>query len=188
MRSLLNHGRDSIYLCIDDDDNVSKDKLKEIIAKRFSFVSIGHSFRITEMEAALGVAQLEDWKRMIQKRREHALYLTEKMRDLTQYTIPPSIREGNTHSFMIFPLVLREGKNEKLVNYLEQHGIETREMMPLINKPIYKKLFHIKEEDFPVAAWINESGFYIGCHQGLLQEDLDHIITVFFSFFKEKRQ
>ena len=183
MRSLINHGRDSIYLSIDDDDGVSEEKLKEIIAKRFSFVTVGHSFRITEMEAALGVAQLEDWEDMITKRQQNANYLIKMLSDLNSSIQMPSIREGNTHSFMMIPIVLRNGKKEELVNYLEKKGIETRDMMPLINQPIYKMLFALNEDDFPVAKWINESGFYIGCHQGLSQEDLDHIVNVFHTFF-----
>ena len=59
LRSLMNHGRDSIYLSIDDDRGASGDRLKEIVARRFSFIHHGHSFRCTELEAALGLGQIE---------------------------------------------------------------------------------------------------------------------------------
>jgi perosamine synthetase len=185
IRSLINHGRDSIYISIDDDDNVSKEQLKEVVKKRFSFVSMGHSFRITEMEAALGVEQLEHWEEMIKKRQENALYLIEGLFSFKDRLQLPSIREGNTHSFMMFPIVLRCEHKEKMVNYLEENGIETRDMLPLINQPVYKQYFNLKEEDYPVAKWINASGFYIGCHQGLTKEDLDYIIAIFQKYFEE---
>lgn len=185
MRSLVNHGRDSIYLSLEDDDNKTENELKEIISKRFSFVSVGHSFRITEMEAALGVAQLEKWGDMISKRKKNTAYLIEGLKDLENNIQLPKIRKNCNHSFMLFPIVLKNETKEKLVNFLENKGIETRDMMPITNQPVYKTLFSIKEDDFPVAEWINENGFYIGCHQDLIKEDLDYIVDVFHKFFSK---
>jgi CDP-6-deoxy-D-xylo-4-hexulose-3-dehydrase len=75
MRSIVNHGRDGIYISIDDDDNVTHEVKREIISKRFKFETVGHSFRVTELESALGVAQLSDWKTMIKKRIDNAYHL-----------------------------------------------------------------------------------------------------------------
>ena len=184
LRSLINHGRDSIYLSIDDAKGKSKRQLKEVIARRFKFVSLGHSFRVTEMEAALGLAQLENWTEMIKKRRENAQYLIDKLSQFDGKIQLPKIRENCEHSFMLFPIVLRKQKKENIVNYLESRGIETRDMMPLINQPIYQKLFKINVKNYPVADWINNNGFYIGCHQYLTRDDLDYIIKIFKRFFR----
>lgn len=186
MRSLLNHGRDSIYITIDDDNNLSEAKLSEIIAKRFRFVAIGHSFRLTEMEGALGVAQLETYEDMIANRKANAAYLTQGLKDLEKFFQLPKIRPMTDHVFMMYPIVLHNETKTSLVNYLEKYGIETRDMLPLINQPIYKKMFGIKEGDYPVADWINKNGFYVGCHQDLTQEDLNHIINVIHSYFVSK--
>lgn len=180
MRSLVNHGRDSIYLSIDDDNNVDNTKLQEIIAKRFSFVSVGHSFRITELEAAIGVAQLDGWEKMIDKRRKNAKKLTKVLKPLEQHLQLPTIRKGNEHSFMMYPIVLKDKNKQNIVNYLELNGIETRDMMPLINQPIYKKMFNLNEDDFPVAKNINANGFYIGCHQNISKEDIAWVEEVFY--------
>lgn len=186
MRSLVNHGRDSIYLNIDDDDDLTKEELQVIIGRRFSFVSVGHSFRITEMEAALGLAQLEEWESLIAKRRANARKL---MRELSNYNDRlqlPTIREECEHSFMMFPIVLRDQPKTELTQYLEEHGVETREMLPLINQPIYKKLFDFPISAFPVSQWIIENGFYIGCHQDLSDSDLDYIIELFTRYWKPR--
>jgi dTDP-4-amino-4,6-dideoxygalactose transaminase len=74
----------------------------------------------------------------------------------------PAIRKDCDHSFMMFPIVLKNEKKERVVNYLENNGVETRDLLPLINQPIYKKLFGINAKDYPVADWINNNGFYIG--------------------------
>lgn len=176
IRSIMNHGRDSIYLSIDDDDNKTAQELKTIIARRFSFVSPGHSFRATEMEAALGLAQVEDWQSLILPRRENARVLTEGLQEVEHLVQLPSIRPHAEHSFMMYPLVLKKEKKERVVNFLEQRGIETRDMLPLTNQPVYKKALGIREEDYPVARWINESGFYVGCHQDLTKEQLDYMV------------
>lgn len=182
LRSLVNHGRDSIYLSIDDDD-VGGEQLQEIVDKRFSFVSLGHSFRMTEMEAALGVAQLETWAAMMRARRANAAYLTERLAPLGDVIQLPAIRPQSDHSFMMFPIVLRQEEKRRLVHFLEQHDVETRDMMPLINQPVYQRLFAIPLADYPVADWINRSGFYVGCHQGLSRQDLDTIVLLLMTYF-----
>ena len=178
LRSLMNHGRDSIYLNIDDDTGKSAEDMQTIIARRFSFVSLGHSFRATEMEAALGLAQIENWQAIIDPRRENAKILTDGLSDIGHLVQLPHIRPGCEHAFMMFPLVLKNEKKERVVNFLEQNGIETRDMLPLTNQPIYRKLLHIREDDFPVAKWINTNGFYVGCHQGLSRHELEYMIAM----------
>jgi dTDP-4-amino-4,6-dideoxygalactose transaminase len=174
MRSLVNHGRDGIYISIDDDnDTKNKTTLKEVVSKRFKFEHIGHSFRITELEAALALAQLEDYKSMIIKRQTNAETLTTHLRKIEAWLQLPSIRPGATHSYMMYPIMLKFGDKWALCNYLEQNGIETREMLPLTNQPCYKGMW--KEKDYPVAQNINKNGFYVGCHQELNNEDMVYI-------------
>jgi len=183
VRSLVNHGRDAIYISIDDAEGKEGKELKEIIDARFRFVSVGHSFRVTEMEGALGVAGLEVLPEIIEKRRKNAAYLLEKLRLFENKIQLPSIRPETEHSFMMFPIVVINESKDKLVEFLEANGIETRELMPLINQPVYQRLFNINEDDYPVAKWINASGFYIGCHQDLTEEDLMYIINIFTKYF-----
>ncbi len=183
MRSLVNHGRDSIYISIDDDADALGEKLEEIISKRFSFVSIGHSFRLTELEGALGVAQLEELPGMVRKRQENAAYLTKGLKKLSDRIQLPKIRPETEHAFMMYPIVILNENKTNLVNYLEQKGIETRDMLPLINQPVYKKLFKLDPTDFPVAHWINMNGFYIGCHQDMTKKNLDYMIETLMGYF-----
>ena len=185
LRSLINHGRDSTYLNIDDDDRKSPEELRRIVARRFSFVSLGYSFRLTEMEAALGLAQLEEGSEMIARRRMNAAWLTGKLSGHEAFLQLPRIRPGCDHSFMMYPIVLRDRKKDALVNFLEQNRVETREMLPFTNQPLYQRLLGIGEADYPVAGWINRSGFYIGCHQDLSSADLDRIVELFDRFFND---
>jgi dTDP-4-amino-4,6-dideoxygalactose transaminase len=51
-------------------------------------------------------------------------------------------------------------------------------MLPLVNQPVYQRLFQIDVNDYPVADWINRNGFYVGCHQYLAPQDLDYLLEV----------
>ena len=186
MRSLVNHGRDSIYISIDDDKGKTSEELKMIIAKRFKFVSVGHSYRATELEAALGLAQLEHWETMIAIRRANARSLTNKLSRLDTNLQLPSTRPGSDHSFMMYPVVLADRPKTDLVQFLEQHGVETRDMLPLTNQPVYHRLLGWREEDYPVAKWINQNGFYVGCHQDMTESDLDYVAELFERYFRRR--
>jgi perosamine synthetase len=188
MRSLCNHGRDGMYLNIDDDKNKDRKELSTVIQKRFNFVRLGYSYRVTELEAALGVAQLENKDQILATRQANARYLIEGLKPLQEagFLQLPSVPEYAEHAFMIFPIVISDPgiERDELTLYLEENMIETRPMMPLINQPFYVEKFGIIEDDFPVAKWINHNGFYIGCHQGFRQTELDYIVAIFEKFFK----
>ena len=184
IRSLLNHGRDSIYFNIDDDDGKTIEELIPIIERRFRFTSIGHSFRVTEMEGALGLAQLETWQPDIKRRRGNADYLNQSLKKFAAELQLPAIRPECDHSFMMFPIVMRNENKQRIVNFLEANGIETRDMLPLTNQPVYERLLGWKESNYPVAQWVNTNGFYIGCHQNLSEGDLEYVVHCFDAFFK----
>jgi perosamine synthetase len=187
MKSLMNHGRDSIYLSIDDDDTKDQTVLKQMVARRFSFIHVGYSYRATEMEAALGVGELARHQEMLSRRQANARYLNSALADLGRYLQLPSTRKGAEHAWMMYPVIVKDAvEREDLLLHLETAGIETRHLMPLINQPIYKKLFGDLEPQYPVAARINRCGFAIGCHQGLGQADLEHIVTAFHAYFAAK--
>ena len=184
LKSLMNHGRDSIYLSITDDQGVSRERLFEIAAKRFSFVHVGHSFRCTELEAAIGLGQLEQREHIVRTRKANAAYFIERLKPVEDVLQLPATPPDRDHSFMLFGLVLREGHKRDLINYLEERNVETRDMLPLVNQPIYRKLFgEDLEERFPVAKWLNESGFYVGCHQYLTEQEREYVADTILAFF-----
>lgn len=190
MKSLMNHGRDSIYLSIDDDDEVDRKSDREafeLISRRFSFVDVGYSFRVTEMEAALGIEQLQKLNSFVKKRNENAQYLIKHLKKYQGKLMLPTILKDRGHSFLGFPITIIDPsvKRDELIVHLEKHGIETRYAMPLTNQPIYRELFGNLDKKYPIAKHINENGFYIGCHQGLTKDDLKYICQVFESYFGE---
>ena len=186
LRSLMNHGRDSIYLSIDDDKDLSKEELTNVVARRFSFVRPGYSFRVTEMEGALALAQLEEKDVILKGRAECAAYYMLQLSQFANFIQLPCIQPNREHAYMMFPLVIKDDKIAKkdLVMFLEEHNIETRDMLPIINQPVVKKGLGDIENQYPVAKWINNNGFYIGSHEKITQEEREYAISVFKEFFK----
>ena len=185
IRSLMNHGRDSIYISIDDDKTDDQQKLKEIIEKRFSFVTLGHSFRATELEAALGLSQLRRKDSIISRRKEIASMYIQGLSKLNEYIRFQATPKDRDNAYMLFGIVCTGDFKRELVNFLEENHIETRDLLPLLNQPIYKKLFGDIESKYPVAKMLNKNAFYIGCHQYLTDKDIAYVINKFNEFFKK---
>jgi len=184
VRSMMNHGRDSIYMSIDDDRDERGVVLKEVISKRFSFVRMGYSFRATELEAAIGLGQLEQKEKIVSTRIENAHFFKDALRDLEKYLILPFEPEGRDHHFMMFPIVVRSDKKNKLINFLEEANIETRDMPTVIEQPFYKQLFGDALHGYPVTKKVIDSGFYIGSHQYLTKAEKGYIIDKLHEFYK----
>jgi dTDP-4-amino-4,6-dideoxygalactose transaminase len=169
IRSLIFHGRDTKYLTIDDDNTPTK----EVIDARFRFNHPGFSSRSTEVEAALGLVELEGYKKMLKKRQWNANYLNQNIQNIISW----SNTYMEDHAFMMFPLMV--DRRDELILYLEKHGVTTRTIMPLINQPY----INIGKKKFPMSEWILQKGILIGCHQDLTKDDLDYVINLIDSFY-----
>ena len=186
MRSLVNHGLDIAELNVDE--NFSP---RPVMGRSFRFTHPGHSFRITELEAAIGLAQLEDKRHILGARQRNARHLTAMVGYLNEAheaeLSPPAVGEGNEHAWMMYALVLGRDDIAKsgLTRHLNRAGIETRDMMPITNQPIFSSM--LEPDNYPVADWINHKGFYIGCHQDLEPEDIEYVRGVMAQYFERHR-
>ena len=185
-RSLMAHGRDSIYTNIDSDDSNDEVLRRQMIERRFRFERVGYSYRATELEAAIALSELERWEPNIGTRRTNAKLLTGLLDDIKQIQLPV-IPSGTTHSFMMYPIVLKTGDRDDLLMFLEKSGIETRYLFPLLSQPVYQNLFPGLAEKFPVAEHLARQGFYIGMHQNLTPTDMLYISTIFHEYFEATR-
>src|SRR3989344_4692807 len=168
-------------------EDTCENLLFDIVEMRYKFVRLSYSYRITEMEGAIGVAQLERKDEILRKRQNNAAYLTEHLKQYGDFIQLPATRPKCEHAFMMYPIVVKAGSFTKrdIVNFLEKNNIETRDMNPLINQPVYIRLFGNIEDQYHVSKWINENGFYIGCHQEITQKELEYIIIKFGEFFAQ---
>jgi len=184
-RSLMAHGRDQIYLNIDDDDQIEDSALEQMVKRRYRFDRVGYSYRATELEAAIAFSELERWEEIIDRRRQSAARLTALLRPFEEFLQLPTIPPGVEHSFMMYPLVAKPPVDrDRLLLHLERQGIETRYLFPLLSQPIYRRLFPGLEHEYPVAQRLASQGFFIGIHQGLKEQDLEFVADTFAEFFR----
>lgn len=189
MKSLMFHGRDNIYLKIEDDDTQNKVKLNSLVERRFQFHHVGYSYRLTELEGALGLAELERRKQITSKRRFVGKSMTKSLLKFSKNFQFPKVRKGSQHIYMLFPIVIKDDKIDKddLLLYLEKNGVETRLFMPLLNQPIYKKIFGDIERKYPVAKELVERGFIIGSHPYITQSDIKYLVYLFEKYLKNEK-
>lgn len=162
IRSLMNHGRDPAYLSIDDFDS---DPVKQwrIVSNRFKFNSIGHSFRATELEAAIGLDQLSRWGHDSAERQKVGRLLDEEIGGNFMATgVVP----------MNYPITCQDpAAKGRVVKALEASGVQTRDLPTLLLQPCYKDSAVIRFENTPRARDIATRTLYIGCHGGMTDRD-----------------
>lgn len=189
IKSLMFHGRDNIYLKIEDEDSQNKKRLTSLIERRFQFIHLGHSYRNTEMEAAIGLAEIENKSVIIKKRQTVGRNLTRSLSDFTQFFQLPKVRDGAEHIYMLYPIVITDSriKKDDFLLYLEVNRVETRLFFPLLSQPIYKKLFGNIEPLYPIAQNLVKRGFIIGSHPYINKGDINYLHGLIEKYLQKKK-
>ena len=136
---------------------------------KFEMVRMGYSYRIGELEGAIGLGQLENRDIIMGNRKKNAAYLTDRLQDTKDVLQLPEAPDYVDHSYMMYPIVVKKEASftrEDITHFLEAKNIETRPMLPLLNQPIYQELFGDIEKEYPVAEWIDHNGFYVAALTG----------------------
>lgn len=181
MRSLMNHGRDTKYVSIDDDRDLAEDELWSVVQSRYRFNRLGFSYRITELEAALGVGQLDQYEHFVARRHEIAAHYRQVLAPFADRVRAQASPPDRSHAYMVFGCVcVTESDARDLTRFLENRGIETRPLFPLVNQSIYAGA---QAEGNPVADMLSRHGFYIGCHPYLTDAQVDYVGDSLVEFF-----
>lgn len=148
---------------------------------KFRFNAVGFSYKLGDLNAALGVGQMHRLSSILHRRREAAMWLWE---ELDRLPLGLQLPDPTNHTFMMFPLVCpTPGMKADLVDHLNARGIETRDLMPITNQPIVlEKLGTDLATRFPVAHHLNLHGFYLGIHHLLTTDDLLYLRDAFRTF------
>jgi dTDP-4-amino-4,6-dideoxygalactose transaminase len=171
-RSYANHGRDPFFL--GGQTGIGKDP-KDLIKRRFTYERVGYSSRVSEFEAAVGIPQLKSLKENVHRRNVIAKVIETELPPMDfQMQWHPVNR---SHAHMMFPIVLTDDSidRDEFCYGLEQKGIETRPLFPLLTQPVYQKLWPGLDEKYPIAKRISERGFYVGCHPGMTDKDIEYL-------------
>ncbi len=149
---------------------------------KYTYSHIGYNLKLTDMQAAVGVAQLEKLDGFIAKRRENFNYLLKQLRPLEQYLVLPEATANSEPSWFGFPITVREDapvSRNTLVQHLEKHKIGTRLLFSgnLLRQPAYKNVVHRVVGGSTQTDQVMNQTFWIGVYPGLSREMLDFIVS-----------
>lgn len=158
--------------------------------RRFVHEELGNNFRMTNMQAAIGCAQLEKIEDAITKKREIGQFYRENLQTVTETLIHPLERtEYCDNIYWVYGLVLNNAKMnaKRAMELLQKRGIGTRPFFyPIHKQPVFLKMGLFKNEKCPVSEAIAENGFYIPSGLGLTEEKMQRVVQVMQEEFGEK--
>ncbi len=141
---------------------------------------VGFNYRMTNLQAAVGLAQVEQLATFVEARRRNAREYTARLQGIPGITTPPEAPWATNVYWMYGILVDREaygmGRDE-LRKVLADHGIETRTFfIPMHCQPIYWQRF--KGQRYPVAERLCRDGFYLPSASSLSRQEIEYITDV----------
>lgn len=144
-------------------------------SERYHHDEIGYNFRMTDIAAAIGLAQLKVIDEFNDKRISNADYLNEQLKDIEGIVTPKS-PDNYKHVYHQYTVRVEKGNRDDWVEFLTNKGIGTgiHYPIPLYNQPIYKKLGI--EGDCPLAEKAADNVISLPVHPSLTKEDLDLVV------------
>ena len=137
---------------------------------------VGFNYRMTNIQAAIGLAQVENFDDLVNRRIQHAKLYSSLLEDIEGLTLPP-VTEGIKNVFWMYSIILEDsfgiGRDE-LRQRLAKRGIETRTFfIPIHLQPIYYADY--RDEMFPVAEELCRRGLYLPSAGGLTEQEIRFI-------------
>lgn len=149
---------------------------------------LGYNYRMTNLQAAVGLAQVERFKTLVEIRIRNARYYNLLLKDLKGIRLPPTIKDIKSVYWMYSILIEDDFGIERdaLRKYLARQGIETRTFfIPIHLQPIYFKKYN---ERFPIAEKLCQKGMYLPSGAKLTKKDIEFVVQCIKSAQKKKRE
>ncbi|MGA2612728.1 MAG: lipopolysaccharide biosynthesis protein RfbH [Spirochaetia bacterium] len=160
---------------------------------KYVYSHIGYNLKATEMQAAIGVAQLKKLPRFIERRKENYRRWLDAFQRLEEFFILPKPCEAGDPAWFAFPLTVREGapfKRTELTRHLSDNLVETRNIFGgnLLRQPAYNDLEYRRGSDLTNTDRVMNDSFFLGTYPGLTSEQIDYALAVIGLFISRKRQ
>jgi len=154
---------------------------------KYTYSHIGYNLKMTDMQAAIGCAQLEKLSEFIKKRKDNFKYLHANLESLEKHLILPEPTKNSDPSWFGFPITIRKNNTNirnKLVQYLEQNKIGTRLLFGgnLIRQPAYKGLKYKVIGNLKNTDKIMNDTFWIGVYPAIDKEMMDYMTNTMRDF------
>ena len=188
IRSMRDWGRDCV--CPSGRDNLCGHRfdgqygeLPKGYDHKYVYSHLGYNLKVTDMQAAVGVAQLEKFPSFVLKRRHNFERLRSALKSVEDKLILPEACPNSNPSWFGFLLTCRNGvERSKVVNYIESHGVQTRMLFAgnITKHPCFDE-FRQSGEGYRVVGnldntdTIMERTFWVGVYPGMTDEKSDYI-------------
>jgi len=195
LESLRDWGRDCY--CPPGEDNTCKKRfdwqlggLPHGYDHKYIYSNIGYNLKASDMQAAIGLSQMDKLDAFINKRVENFNYLYKGFQQFNEFLLPEWNRNSNP-SWFGFPLTLKEDvkfNRVELLKFYDERRIGTRLLFGgnITLQPAYQDIELGNPEDFPIANKIVNNTFWLGVYPGLTNEMLDFVINTTKEFLEQK--
>ncbi len=191
VRSLRDWGRDCV--CPSGHDNVCGHRFDRQYGElplgydhKYVYSHFGYNLKVTDMQAAIGCAQLEKFPSFVARRRENFKRLYEALLPVSDKLILPEACPHSSPSWFGFLLTCREGvSRERVVSYIESHGVQTRMLFAgnLTKHPCFDEMRKTGTGyrvvgDLRVTDTIMRDTFWVGVYPGMTDEMIDRMAKI----------
>ena len=148
--------------------------------RRFVHDSIGWNYRMSNLNAAVGLAQYERLPEHLAKKKRVGDLYRELLCDIPEITLPPLDQDYAQNHYWVFGLLIDPDQDfnaDAVRAKLGSQGIGTRPFFwPIHLQPVYQKLGYFQNEHYPIAEQISEYGFYIPSSVTLTEDDQKEVV------------
>ena len=155
---------------------------------KYIYSHLGYNLKPTDMQAAIGVAQLDRLDGFIAARRENFARLYEGLTPHAEHLVLPRLDERSEPSWFAFPLTVRGGASRRaLVQWLEDANIETRQIFGgnVLRQPAYLNAEVRVAGPLTETDRVADDSFFVGVYPGLRSEMVDFMIDQFAAYFAQ---
>jgi CDP-4-dehydro-6-deoxyglucose reductase, E1 len=154
---------------------------------KYTYSHIGYNLKATDMQAALGLSQIEKLPHFIARRKENFRYLHAALKPLEEFFLLPEATPGSDPAWFGFPLAVREGApftREELIRALDAQKIATRLLFGgnLLRQPAYEGCEHRAVGPLPNTDFAMNNVFWLGVYPGLTASMLDFVAETIAAF------
>ena len=150
---------------------------------RYNHTKLGFNYRMTDIQAALGVEQMSRIETILNKKDELAKIYTKNFQKIKKVKVPYLPSYVDKHSWYNYTISVNKNIRDNLINYLNEKGVETRLSFPPIHiQPYYRERFRYKSQDFPIAYKTFQQFLDIPIWAGLKQKKQIYILNEIISF------
>lgn len=148
---------------------------------KYIYSNLGYNLKPTDLQAAIGLAQLDKLSSFVEKRRHNFYRLLEGLRPLEDHLILPVVDPRASPSPFGFPITVREGIDRRtIIQQLEAANIETRLVFGgnILRQPGFCSIDHRVYGTLEHSDTIMRSTFFVGVYPGLTPQMIDYVIEV----------